>query len=118
MSTHDPFFTPELNPCPFCGGKGMMRDAKWGGRYVSCYSCCARTQTFTESPYVEPSPHVFVRTNNLMAARAWNSRPEGGTFSCPECGVAVPHRHEQRPALAKLYAEQMATFVVLTEITQ
>lgn len=40
------------------------------------------------------SKGVMVDTSGLLAARAWNRKPDdSGTFSCPDCGVSVPHFH-------------------------
>ena len=32
----------ELKPCPFCNGKAMVEESKFGFNHISCESCGAR----------------------------------------------------------------------------
>lgn len=110
-----PITTPDLKPCPFCGGKAILGRGEKGERWVWCGSCGVRTRKFSEGPTIEYRPNCFTSTDNLLAARSWNSRPCEGTDACPECGVAVPHYHEQRVKLSnRLFAGEKGTFVILT----
>lgn len=96
--TKDVYKIPELKKCPYCGGKASVKEALgdhfYGGRifkgyFVSCNSCGASTgsSTYTHFKFV-------VDTRLLLAIRNWNIRHLEGTFACPECGVDVPHKHD------------------------
>ena len=62
--------TPELLPCPFCGGPADFQENECIG-YAYCIQCLAKTDEF-----------YSLRNNNWKedAARDWNSRTQ-----CPEC---------------------------------
>lgn len=63
--------TPELLPCPFCGGSAECRNDGMTG-YIQCQNCLARTDgvySWRDENWKEE------------VAREWNSRTR-----CPECG--------------------------------
>ena len=53
---------PELEPCPFCGDKGVMETIG-----LSIGVCCSNR----DCP-IEPRTHWFL--NHLLAIEAWNRR--------------------------------------------
>ena len=55
----------ELKPCPFCGGKAIMRYA-FDKAYISCSNTECKTQ---------PSTWLYVRTNKVnKLVEIWNKR--------------------------------------------
>jgi len=61
--------TPELLPCPFCGGKSILHEDSFTSRaWVACNLCCAEGATI-----------MFESTNDARQMRAaaisaWNTR--------------------------------------------
>lgn len=63
--------TPELLPCPFCGGKSILHEDSFTSRaWVACNLCCAEGATI-----------MFESTNDARQMRAaaisaWNTRTD------------------------------------------
>lgn len=60
--------TPELKPCPFCGGEATFREAHVDHWYVACAKCGIK-HPFVAVREIDPRP--------LLVA-AWNTRAEAG----------------------------------------
>ena len=91
---------PTLRPCPFCGGKPYIASDSDAydehGHHIQCGSCGAKSTKYTWVKYrLFVSENVMGDTSAILAANAWNRKPEDiGTFGCPECGVSIPHTHQ------------------------
>jgi Lar family restriction alleviation protein len=83
MTTHRDLTTPELRPCPFCGGQPQIAighrsriDAK-----VCCLDCSAEGAVFGTDDYKTETDYA------AQAIAAWNRRPR--TFTAAEVAEAM-----------------------------
>lgn len=74
--------TPELLPCPFCGGKAEYRDDGMTG-YIQCQECLART----DGVYSWRDEHC-----KEDVARDWNIRTQSPEEKKQKIIDAIAHR--------------------------
>ena len=67
----------ELKPCPFCGGKAILKKGfpktqgkDWSQRLVQCSDCGCRTVLFKQAPF------EAWQNNEQACIDAWNRRVE------------------------------------------
>jgi hypothetical protein len=86
---------PYLRSCPFCGAIPYPYDGD-NNAYVACSKCGARGGSFSWVKYRLPISECQIATTaGILAANAWNRRPEDvASPNCPKCGVSVPHTHQ------------------------
>ena len=66
--------TPDLKPCPFCGGEAylMLKDKNcW---YVTCDSCSASSEGYIPSDVYPWSAYDAIQDAVNKAVEAWNRR--------------------------------------------
>lgn len=68
--------TPELKPCPFCGGEAsIVLDDQTGGWYVCCQECYSQTDTKMPSRSVSKWLSLAATERAIeTAVSIWNRR--------------------------------------------
>jgi len=61
---------PKLKPCPFCGGKPVIKEYRGFGYEIECINCQCRF----DGEIMKDNDHVIVRMNKKDFVKAWNTR--------------------------------------------
>lgn len=64
---------PDLKPCPFCGGPGLLIELSISTRCIQCHACQARTATYKDWIKYENGKYVGEWATE-EAVKAWNER--------------------------------------------
>lgn len=90
--------TPELLPCPFCGGEAKYRDDGMNG-YVLCWECLARTdsvyswrdENWTEEVAREWNTRVYPKEVQEAIEKQKPKKPQKDIvhYRCPNCDAML-----------------------------
>lgn len=74
----------ELNPCPFCGGKGVVKavNKSYGFTIWCACECGARTEGFFPDTNKEDDTMENIEKCKERAIEAWNRRANDETDLC------------------------------------
>lgn len=71
----------ELKPCPFCGGKGVIKavNKNYGLTiWCQCKKCCARTEGYCPNTNNEDETMESIEQCKNKAVILWNRRADNG----------------------------------------
>lgn len=74
----------ELKPCPFCGGKAIIKafNKKYGfAIWCQCKECCARTDEYCPNTDNEDTAIDNIESCKAKAVEQWNRRANNGTIN-------------------------------------
>ena len=66
--------TPDLKPCPFCGGEPLLMQKENNSWYVTCNSCSASSKEHAPRAVIPWEAYHALQDAVSKAVDAWNRR--------------------------------------------